>query len=448
MKERISRREFLRRGLALGATAVVAPSAIGEVLAQEKKEASAAAPPRKAKSVILLFLTGGPSQNDTFDPKPEGGRDVCGNYRTPIETNVKGTFICEKLPLLAAMADKYSIIRSMRTNSNAHEVGQYMMYSGDMTKGSVVYPAFGSVLSYLNPMGYSGNLPSYITVPTSSVRFNESGFLGTSYKSYSTGGKPAEKIFEVEGIYSSKVSDDVLKYKKGLLETIEHAGAGGVESNAEVERLQELREQNYELILGKSREVFNLNNEPQELRNEYGRDEFGQSCLVARRLVEAGVPVVTVNYNGWDTHKEHFKRMDQRLGTLDKGVSALINDLERRGMLDETIILCGGEFGRTPKVMWEPPWNGGRGHHGMAFSFLVAGGGFEGGKVVGATDAIGEFVAERPVTPADLIGSVYKLMGIDPYGTIKHPLYGQIPLLPSLGKSSPGEGLLEEIFKA
>ncbi|MFI3331154.1 MAG: DUF1501 domain-containing protein [Rikenellaceae bacterium] len=449
MKEQISRRKFLLKSLALSATAMVAPSLVGDAFAKGKSLQSAPeskTKAKKAKSVILVFLTGGPSHTDTFDPKPNAGREIYGSYKTPIETNIAGTFINQNLKNLAKIADKYSIIRSMRTNSNAHEVGQYMMYTGDMSKGSIVYPAFGSVISYLNPMDYSGNLPSYISVPNTSVRFNEAGFLGASFKSYSTGGKPHDKIFEVEGIVNKRANDDVLKYKKGLLETIEHLGAANVEQNAEVKNLQSLREQNYELILGESREVFNLNKESDELRDKYGRNEFGQSCLVARRLVEAKVPVVTVNYNGWDTHKEHFKRMDQRLSTLDMGLSALILDLDEKGLLDDTIILCGGEFGRTPKVMWEPPWNGGRGHHGSAFSYLVAGGGFKGGEVLGATDAKSEQVVERAVTPADLIGSVYKLMGIDPYGTIKHPLYGKVPLLPSLTESSVGVGLLDELF--
>jgi uncharacterized protein (DUF1501 family) len=149
---------------------------------------------------------------------------------------------------------------------------------------------------------------------------------------------------------------------------------------------------------------------------------------------------------GWDTHKKHFQKMNSMLPELDKALSALIADLDARGLLESTIVLCGGEFGRTPKVQWEAPWNGGRGHYGKTFSYLVAGGGFHGGKVVGATDKTGENVAERPVAPCDLIGTVYLLLGIDPYGTLPHVSEGNLPILPSLLNKKLSYGLLYEII--
>ena len=176
-------------------------------------------------------------------------------------------------------------------------------------------------------------------------------------------------------------------------------------------------DQAYELILGESGKVFDLSQEKDEVRERYGRNTLGQSCLAARRLVERGVPYVTINAKGWDTHKQHFQAMRQKLPQLDKGLSSLLQDLGDRGLLDSTIVWCCGEFGRTPRIQWEAPWNGGRGHWGQVFSALVAGGGFKGGHVVGASDARGEEVKDRPVSPADLMGSMYELLGLDPDNT-------------------------------
>jgi len=179
--------------------------------------------------------------------------------------------------------------------------------------------------------------------------------------------------------------------------------------------------QAYEMILGDSRKIFDLSQENDALRDRYGRNTFGQSCLMARRLVEQGVPYVTINYKGWDTHKQHFQIMRRKLPELDRGLATLIADLSERGLLDSTVVWAGGEFGRTPRVQLEAPWNGGRGHWGKAFSVLVAGGGFKGGQVVGATDAHGEEVKDRPIHPAELIGSMYDLLGIDPNAKLPHP---------------------------
>ena len=210
--------------------------------------------------------------------------------------------------------------------------------------------------------------------------------------------------------------------------------------------IDSLRAINMEFIWGESRELFNLANEPDSVRQRYGKTRIGQSCLVARKLVEAGVPFVNVRTTGWDTHKKHFQKMGSMLSNLDKALSALIADLDQRGLLDSTIILCGGEFGRTPQVQWEAPWNGGRGHFGKAFSYLVAGGGFQGGKVLGKTSKTGEQVVERPVYPCDLIGTIYLLMGIDPYGTLPHVSEGDLPILPSLLNQKQSNGLLYEII--
>ena len=394
---------------------------------------------QRAKSVILVYLDGGPAQTDTFDPKPHAGRNYYGNYKGVRQTNVEGIEIGEKLPLLATMADKYSLVRSLTHGSNAHETGHYAMITGDSSGGAVVYPSFGAVISYMLRDTYKGVLPSYVSVTSANSRFNEGGFLGNEYKSFDTGGKPESKSYEVEGLVNKFVDRDRMNQRMALLEKFET-------KPMDKRQIDSLRAINMEFIWGDSREVFNLANEPDSVRQRYGKTRLGQSCLVARKLVEAGVPFVNVRMTGWDTHKKHFQKMDTMLPQLDKALSALIADLDARGLLDSTIVLCGGEFGRTPKVLWEAPWNGGRAHFGAAFSYLVAGGGFHGGKVVGKTDKTGENVAERPVAPCDLIGTVYLLMGIDPYGTLPHVSEGELPILPSLLNQKQSHGLLYEII--
>ena len=394
---------------------------------------------QRAKSVILIYLDGGPSQTDTFDPKPNAGRDYYGSYKGVCKTNVEGIEIGEKLPLLAGMADKYSLIRSMTHGSNAHETGHYAMITGDTSGGSVVYPSFGAVISYMKRDSYKGVLPCYISVTSANNRFNEGGFLGNEYKSFDTGGAPESSAYEVEGLVNKYIGRERMDCRMGLLDKFER-------QPMDKAAIDSLRDINMEFIWGDSREVFNLTNEPDSVRQRYGKSRLGQSCLVARRLVEAGAPFVNVRTTGWDTHKKHFQFMSSMLPNLDKALSALISDLDARGLLDSTIVLCGGEFGRTPKVLWEAPWNGGRAHFGAAFSYLVAGGGFQGGKVVGKTDKTGENVAERPVRPCDLIGTVYMLMGIDPYGTLPHVSEGNLPILPSLLDKGRSKGLLYEII--
>lgn len=394
---------------------------------------------QKAKSVILIYLDGGPAQTETFDPKPNAGRNYYGNYKGVCKTNVEGIELGEKMKLLATMADKYTLIRSMTHGSNAHETGHYAMITGDTSGGAVVYPSFGAVISYMKRDTYKGVLPCYISVTSANSRFNEGGFLGNQYKSFDTGGRPESAEFEVEGIVNKYVNRSRMEARMDLLKGFE---TGDMEKR----KIDSLRDVNMEFIWGDSREVFNLNNEPDSVRQRYGKSRLGQSCLVARRLVEAGVPFVNVRMTGWDTHKKHFQKMNSMLPNLDKALSALLEDLDRRGLLESTIVLCGGEFGRTPKVQWEAPWNGGRGHYGRTFSYLVAGGGFHGGKVVGKTDKTGENVAERPVRPCDLIGTVYLLMGIDPYGTLPHVSEGDLPILPSLIKNKQSGGLLYEII--
>ncbi|MHC4745604.1 MAG: DUF1501 domain-containing protein, partial [Planctomycetota bacterium] len=233
--------------------------------------------------------------------------------------------------------------------------------------------------------------------------------------------------------------------RKDLLTNINTLGKA-IKNHPELAASEMAQEQAYDLILGDAGKVFDLSGEKAELRARYGRTTFGQSCLVARRLVEKGVPYITINYRGWDTHKQHFQTMRRKLPELDKGMATLLQDLSERGLLDSTIVWWGGEFGRTPKVQWEPPWNGGRGHYGDVFCSVVAGGGFKGGRVVGASDAKAEQVKDRPVYPVDMIGSIYELLGIDANAKLPHPQGLDVKVLASAADGAKTGGLLREIM--
>ncbi|MGC8977311.1 MAG: DUF1501 domain-containing protein [Candidatus Ratteibacteria bacterium] len=400
----------------------------------------------KAKSVIQIWLWGGPSHLDTFDPKPNAGYDYTGPFKS-IQTNVPGIEINELLLNLAKIADKYSIIRSMTHGINAHETASYLMQTGHSSDERLVYPSIGAVVSLFKgyDYGYKGVIPPYVVLTTPQGRFSESGFLGQKYKPFVTGGDPNKTPFAVEGIVLEGVSENRKKYRKELLYSLDNLGKL-VPFSKEFEWFDLCRQKAYEIIEGEVSKVFDLSDEPDEIKNMYGRNTFGQSCLVARRLIEKGVVYITINYKGWDTHNNHFQQMRQKLPELDKGLYALITDLSNRGLLDTTIIWVSGEFGRTPKISWEPPWNGGRHHYGNCFSVLVAGGGFKGGCVVGASDEKGEKVIDRPVYPKDLLGTIYYLLGIDPEGYFPERFGENIRILPEIEKGEK-KGILKEIIK-
>jgi hypothetical protein len=428
----ISRRDALRRGL-FGA---------GSLL-----RARATARPAKAKSVIQIWMWGGPAHVDTLDPKPATGYDYCGPFTKPIPTNVTGIEINELLPLLARQADKYSIIRSMTHGVYAHETASYMVQTGRRPGERLLYPCAGAVVSLLRGYnaGYSGLIPPYIVLTQPQGRFSENGFLEERYRPFATGGDPAQARFAVEGVVAQGVSDQRQKDRRELLHnlnTLEKA----LTHDPSMQALDETERQAYELILGDAGKVFDLSQETDEMRDRYGRNTFGQSCLVARRLVERGVPYITINYEGWDTHRQNFQVMRQKLPQMDKGMATLLQDLSARGLLSSTILWWGGEFGRTPKVMWEAPWNGGRNHWGDVFCALVAGGGFKGGHVVGASDAKGESVRDRPVYPCDLIGSIYELLGFDADGKLPNSQGLDVRLTPTVADGIKMGGRLKEIM--
>jgi Protein of unknown function (DUF1501) len=413
--------------------------------------AAALPPAAKAKSVIQIWMWGGPAHVDTFDPKPEAGSDYSGPLNHPIATNVAGVRISELLPLLAKQADKYSIVRSMTHGINAHETASYTVQTGRVSGGRSVFPGVGAVVTLFKGYnaGYKGLIPPYIVLTEPQGRFSDAGFLGERYQPFATGGDPAQARFAVEGIVAPGVSDQRQRARREYLQqldTLGRATGGDAGPAGELAAAAEARQQAYELILGDAGKVFDLSQEKDDLRERYGRNTFGQSCLVARRLVERGVPYVTINYKGWDTHKQNFQVMRRQLPEMDKGMATLLQDLSDRGLLASTIVWWGGEFGRTPRVQWEAPWNGGRNHWGQVFSAVVAGGGFKGGHVVGASDATGEQVRDRPVYPVDMIASIYELLGIDLDARLPHPLGEDARVTPTAAESIPAAGRLKEIM--
>jgi uncharacterized protein (DUF1501 family) len=292
--------------------------------------------------------------------------------------------------------------------------------------------------------GYKGLIPPYVVLTEPQGRFDEAGFLGSRFKPFATGGDPSKTPFAVEGVVAPSITEQHQKDRRELLHELDTL-AQALPANPQIAAATQAENRAYDMILGDGAKVFDLSQEKQELRDRYGKSKFGQSCLVARRLVERGIPYVTINYGGWDTHKDNFVTMRRQLPEMDKGVATLLQDLSERGLFDSTIVWWGGEFGRTPKVQWEAPWNGGRGHWGKVFSALLAGGGFKGGHVIGASDARGEEVKERPVYPVDLIGSIYAQLGIE--ATTKLPNPEGLPtfVMPGADDGIKSAGLLKEI---
>lgn len=441
----MTRREALRRsvygsaGLLLMEPLVVR-GAVGTTGSEARSVADG-----PAKSVIQIWLWGGPSHIDTFDPKPEAGRAYTGALDSPIETNVSGIRIGQLLPELAKHADKYSLIRGMTHGNNGHETAAYLVQTGRATDQDV-FPGLGAVVSYFKgyDAGYERLIPPYIVLTEPQGRFSEAGFLGPRYKPFATGGNPAAPVFAVEGIVSPEITEEQQRARRDLLKSLNTLGSA-LPGHAALKTVVDSEEQAYELILGDAGKLFDLGQEKDEIRDKYGRSTFGQSCLMARRLVEKGVPYITINYKGWDTHKAHFQAMNRKLPELDQGLAALLEDLSDKGLLDSTVVWCTGEFGRTPKVATESPWNGGRHHFGRAFSSLLAGGGFRGGEVVGATNSTGEEVAERPVYPADMIGSIYGQLGIPADAPLPHPQGTPTNVVPTEAEGVPMGGLLKEL---
>ncbi len=453
----ISRREAIRRG-AVGSAGLLAASrlsrrAVGDESSSpnepgsESTSPSTPLPEAKAKAVIQIWMWGGPPHTDTFDPKPDAGSDYTGPMTGSIESNVSGIRLGTMLPELAKVADKYSIIRSMTHGVFGHETASYMVQTGRMPGGRLVFPAIGAVVTAFK--GYQKDseslIPPYVVLTQPQGRFSEAGFMGIRYKPFATGGDPNAYRFAVEGIVAPGISDAQQQQRRNLLSRT-NVLSEFLPNQPQLAEAKQARDKAYDLILGDAGKVFDLSLEDDELRQRYGRNTFGQSCLAARRLVEEGVKYVTINYGGWDTHKDHFPAMRRKLPELDKGMGTLIADLADRGLLDSTILLWGGEFGRSPKVDWSSPWNGGRHHYGHVFSTVVAGGGFKGGQVVGSSDARGEYVQDRPVYPCDLIETMYTLLGIDPAAGLPHPTNEFVRAVPGPDEDVKRTGIIKELI--
>lgn len=362
---------------------------------------------RRDKSVILLWMGGGPSHIDTWDPKPKAGVEIQGPFQ-PLETNVPGIFISEHLPKLSRLMDRMAILRSVTHGIGAHELAQHYLQTGYLPLPTIEFPSFGSVIAH--EKGIQNNLPAYVTLLGHSEG-QGAGFLGGSYNPFHAG-NPADGNYRVQDLtLPNGVTSARLARRRQLLsviDTLRNAKSDAVKS------METFFDRAYGLVTSKeAQQAFEIDKEDSRLRDEYGRTGFGQSCLMARRLVEAGVRFVTVTMGGWDTHENNFNALrDNLLPELDRGFSALIRDLHQRGLLETTLVVWMGEFGRTPMINKNP--NPGRDHWPNALSVVMAGGGVRGGQVIGSTDERGMGPAERPIHVEDIAATLYHAVGLDP----------------------------------
>lgn len=396
----ISRRNFIRVG-ALTPLGLVLP----QLLASEAHRHRA-----RARSVILVFLGGGLSHHDSFDMKPEAVEQIRGKYRG-IATNVTGLHICELLPKTAQVMNKLTLVRSGTHENDHHETATNWVLSGRFGTPFGDHPAIGAVVAH--ETGFEGAVPPYVAVPRNpsfTWELGKSVWLGGRCESFKAG-NPNDANYRVRDLAAPQnTTPEVLERRKSLLAAVDRL-ADRVNRNDQLATYDEFSRKAAEMVLSPhAQAAFAIDREDTKTRDDYGRNEFGQSALLARRLVESGVRFVTINYGGWDHHGEIFKGLDTKLPEFDQGYSTLINDLDQRGLLEETLVLAMGEFGRTPKVNDKA----GRDHWGRAGSMLWAGAGVGRGQVVGSTDKNGAFVTDRPVSPADVAWTVYDSLGIDP----------------------------------
>jgi hypothetical protein len=429
----ISRRGFLQIGF-LGAMGLSLPQFLQAQVAQ-----------KSGKAVILVWLWGGPSHLDTFDMKPDAPLAYRGPFRA-IGTNVPGIQVCEYLPQLAKMADRYALLRSLHHDTNDHGIAGTIGLTGKAASGGRVMPSMGAVVSRVK--AYRPPLSSFVTVGKPlhqghrPIQGEGGGFMGSSYDPFRV------EYDEVTGVQIHDLTPPEamtavrLDRRKRFFQILDEAQKHMLEGN-ETGALSRSYEQAFGLIGSRAASaVFDLDRESEKIRDRYGRYRFGQSCLLARRLVQSGVPFVQVNWSshveaeedygdgGWDMHYRNFEIIQERhLWMLDQSLSALLDDLHQQGMLQNTLVVAMGEFGRTPKINERA----GRDHWNNCYSALLSGGGVQGGRVVGASDARGEYPTERPLKPADVCMTVFDLQGI------------ARPSLLSLEIAPEGE-VIEELF--
>lgn len=368
----------------------------------------------KAKSCILIWLDGGPSHLETFDLKPDAPAEVRGPFQ-PIATNVSGIQLSELLSKTAQVCDKLAIVRSMTSLLGEHGLANQYLLTGYKPSPVLEYPQFGAVATYVR--NSPSVLPPYVTIPQN--RTLSAGFLGSNFEPFATGGDPSKADFRVRDLdFFPDVDMRRIQRRREFLAEFDAVQAKQEGLDRPVDTAFEKA---YRLVTSDdAKRAFDLLSEPADVRARYGPRMFGQSCLLARRLVERGVPFVSVMNGGWDTHeglvlqlRDGFSGAKVGVGlvpTFDQAYSALIDDLSERGLLDETLVIAMGEFGRTPKINTR----GGRDHWPRVFSAVLAGGGVPGGQIIGASDRVGESPRDNPVTPNDLARTIYTLLGVDP----------------------------------
>ncbi|HEY7311491.1 MAG TPA: DUF1501 domain-containing protein [Gemmataceae bacterium] len=388
----LSRRDVLK----LSAAGVSAVSLSGwlKVLASRAADA-----PVKHKSCILLWMDGGPSHKDTFDMKP-GTKD--GGEFKPIPTSVPGIQISEHFPKLAKLMDHAAILRGMSTGEGAHGRAKYYMHTGYKEgQGGLSYPSIGSIASA--EIGRpDAAMPNYVAIG----RSYGAGFLGVRHAPLVVN-DPTRGVENLKPFVGSGHFDD----RMGLLQEMEQAFYRDYKSDASADH-KTTYQRAVTLMQSKEAKAFDLSQEPASSRAAYGSGRFGDGCLLARRLVEAGVSFVEVTLGGWDTHQNNFDRVKQLSGQVDPAISALVTDLKQRGLLDSTLIVWMGEFGRTPRINARGA-KPGRDHYPRAWSTLMVGGGIKGGQVVGKTDKEGATVVERSISALDFMATVCQVLGID-----------------------------------
>ncbi len=389
----IQRRDFLR-GIA---TASIAAGTLGwrDLVALEARELQ-----KRGMACILLWMQGGPSHFETFSPKP--GHPNGGETKA-IGTSVPGIEVSDNFPCMAKAMHDAAIIRSMTSKEGSHPRASYLMHTGYLPTASVKFPAFGSIVS--QQIAHADlDLPAFVRIGGNARDGAGGGILGVEYDPF---------LMPVAGKLptNTALATDTPRYARrlDLLGRLEADYADGV-AKEEVSEHQKLYQKASRMILSSQMKAFDLDQEPAAMRDAYGSSQFALSCLLARRLVETGIPCVEVVLNGWDTHFDNFPRVKELAGQVDQPLAYLLTDLKQRGMLDSTLVVWMGEFGRTPKI--NP--RGGRDHYPRAFNAVLAGGGIRGGQVIGKTDDAGGTVEDRPVNVADLFQTFCKSLKIDP----------------------------------
>lgn len=413
----VGRRDFLQLGFgALGGVA------FSDILAL-RAQAAAARGKASADQIncILVWLDGGPSHYETFDPKPDAPKEIRGEFKS-IPTCVPGVHFSECLPKLAKSFDKFSVIRSLCHKDPNHGGGNHYLMTGAATPvpvgcGATVsfHPSFGSMVSH--ERGVRGGLPAYMSLP-SVARSGGPNFLGAQHAPFVIGGDPNTKSFRVRDLaIPQSISEGRALSRNSLRASLDNMKRISLKSADDpTVGFDQFYQQGLELVTSDTAQAaFDLSKESEATRELYGKNEFGQRLLLARRLAEVGVSFTVAYWGGWDHHREIFKGYkDSYAPRLDQGLNGLITDLDQRGMLDSTLVICLGEFGRTPKVNKD----GGRDHWPNAMSVLMAGAGIAGGQIIGATDPKGYYAAENIYSPEDFAVSLYTKLGIDPHQTL------------------------------